>query len=80
MKLSALTYWDRAIIAHDFLNPDIPDNYRQVPVAMMFDDEKDARIMASLTGVKSVWGSVAHATRAFIGIDRDAPGMPAVFL
>jgi len=47
-KMQHLTYIDRAIIAHDFLNPNIPDNYRAVPVAMMADDARDYRVMRDL--------------------------------
>lgn len=68
-SIQNLTYIDRQIIAHDFLNPDIPDNYHRAPVIMMADDQHDAQIMRNLEETKLLTGSLIHSVRANIGLD-----------
>lgn len=60
-QIEALTSMDRAIIAHDFLNPDIADNYRAAPVAMMADDRRDYQVMRARL----------HSTARFEGYDAE---------
>jgi hypothetical protein len=69
MDMQHLTYIDRAIIAHDFLNPDIADNYRAAPVAMMAADHTDAAIMKRLEVDRRGNYPNRHAIRASVGLD-----------
>lgn len=72
--VSNLTYMDRALIAHDFLNPNIPDNYYAGAIAMIESDRREAEQFAVRDAYVNSAATCAAEMHAYLAFGVDIRG------